>query len=68
MHNTGNVAPLKGSIDADGDAKFTTEKGHPGTMKFTGDHFEANWTSGGCHRHALGKRGNRAADGTQTAV
>ena len=25
---------------------FTTELGHPGTIKFTADHFDANWTSG----------------------
>jgi hypothetical protein len=64
VHNPGNVAPFKGSIDNDGNAIFTTEKGHPGTIKFTTSHFDANWKSG-CQRHALG---DRAADAAQNAA
>lgn len=65
VHNPGNVAPFKGSIDADGYGTFTTEKGHPGTIKFTADHFDANWKSGGCQRHGLG---DRARDANQTTA
>jgi len=61
VHNTSNVAPFKGSIDADGNAVFTTQVGHPGTIKFTTEHFDANWKSGGCQRHALGDRAPDAA-------
>lgn len=59
VHNPGNVAPFKGSLDADGNATFATAKGHPGTIKFSGDHFDANWKSG-CQRHALGDRAPNA--------
>jgi hypothetical protein len=65
VHNAGNAAPFKGSIDADGNATFTTQRGHPGTIKFTADHFDANWKSGACQRHSLG---DRAPDATQTAT
>lgn len=65
VHNTSNVAPFNGSIDANGNATFTTQKGHPGTIKFTSNHFDANWKSGGCQRHALG---DRAPDATQKAA
>ncbi len=65
VHNPGNVAPFTGSIDANGDATFTTRRGHPGTIKFTTGHFDANWQSGGCQRHALG---DRALDATQNAA
>ncbi|HEY1899888.1 MAG TPA: hypothetical protein VGG49_08860 [Steroidobacteraceae bacterium] len=65
MHNSANAAPFKGTVDANGNAAFTTEKGHPGTIKFTADRFDANWTSGGCHRHSLG---DRAPDATQTTA
>jgi hypothetical protein len=63
VHNPGNVAPFKGSIDADGNAIFTTQKGHPGTIKFTTEHFDANWKSG-CQRHSLGDRVADAAQNT----
>jgi hypothetical protein len=65
VHNPGNVAPFKGSIDANGEATFTTQKGHPGTIRFSTSHFDANWKSGGCQRHALG---DRAADAAQNAA
>jgi hypothetical protein len=65
VHNPSNEAPFKGSIDAEGNATFTTQKGAPGRIKFIGDHFDANWNSGGCQRHALG---TRAPDATQIAA
>jgi hypothetical protein len=64
MHNVGNVRAFKGTIDADGNATFTTQFGHPGTIKFTAEHFDANWNSGDCQRHSLG---DRVPDATQTA-
>ncbi|MGA2563088.1 MAG: hypothetical protein ABSF96_05950 [Steroidobacteraceae bacterium] len=66
VHNRGNdVRAIKGSIDADGNATFTTQAGNPGRIKFTNDHFDANWSSGGCQRHSLG---DRAPDTTQIAA
>jgi hypothetical protein len=66
MHNSPrNIRAFKGTIDADGNATFTTELGHPGTIKFSVDHFDANWTSGDCQRHSLG---DRAPDTTQIAA
>jgi hypothetical protein len=65
IHNPGNVRAFKGTIDGDGNATFATQFGHPGTIKFTTDHFDANWNSGDCQRHSLG---DRAPDATQTAA
>jgi hypothetical protein len=66
MHNSPtNNRAFKGTVDANGDATFTTQFGHPGTIKFTADHFDANWNSGDCQRHSLG---DRAPDATQTAA
>lgn len=66
MHNNpNNIRAFKGTIDADGNATFTTQFGHPGTIKFTADHFDANWNSGDCQRHSLG---DRAPDATQVAA
>jgi hypothetical protein len=65
VHNTGNAAAFKGTVDADGNARFTTQAGHPGSIKFSAEHFDANWTSGGCQRHSLG---DRAPDASQTAA
>src|SRR5580658_9900305 len=62
MHNNPrNIRAFKGTIDADGNARFTTELGYPGTIKFSADHFDANWTSGDCQRHPLGDRAPDAA-------
>ncbi len=66
MHNNPhNIKAFKGTVDAEGNGKFTTQLGHPGTIKFIGDHFDANWTSGACQRHSLG---DRAPDENQTAA
>jgi hypothetical protein len=66
MHNSPtNNRPFKGTVDANGEATFTTQLGYPGTIRFTGDHFDANWNSGDCQRHALG---DRAPDAAQTAA
>jgi hypothetical protein len=66
MHNSPtNNRAFKGTVDANGEATFTTELGNPGTIKFTGEHFDANWSSGDCQRHALG---DRAPDAARTAA
>jgi hypothetical protein len=66
MHNSPtNQRAFKGTVDADGNATFTTQFGHPGTIKFSADHFDANWNSGDCQRHSLG---DRAPDAAQIAA
>jgi len=65
IHNVANVRAFTGKVDADGNATFTTQYHYSGTIKFTPDHFDANWNSGDCQRHSLG---DRAPDATQTAA
>jgi hypothetical protein len=65
IHNRANVRSFTGKIDADGNATFTTQFNYSGTIKFTPDHFDANWNSGDCQRHSLG---DRAPDEAQTAA
>jgi hypothetical protein len=65
IHNRSNVRSFTGKVDADGNATFTTQYNYSGTIKFTADHFDANWNSGDCQRHSLG---DRAPDATQTAA
>jgi hypothetical protein len=66
VHNRGNVRAFTGTVDADGNANFTVPQYHySGTIKFTADHFDANWNSGNCQRHSLG---DRAPDAAQTAA
>lgn len=66
VHNVGNVRPFTGTVDAQGNATFTVSQFHySGTIKFSADHFDANWNSGNCQRHSLG---DRAPDATRTAA
>jgi len=66
IHNRANVRSFTGKIDTDGNATFTiAEFNLPGTIKFTADHFDANWNSGDCQRHSLG---DRAPDAARTAA
>jgi hypothetical protein len=65
IHNASNVRSFTGKVDAEGNATFTTQFHYSGTIKFTADHFDANWNSGDCQRHALG---DRAPDAAQTAA
>ena len=66
VHNRANVRAFTGTVDADGNANFTVPQYHySGTIKFSADHFDANWNSGNCQRHSLG---DRAPDATQTAA
>jgi hypothetical protein len=66
IHNRANVRSFTGTVDADGNATFLVAQFHySGTIKFTADHFDANWNSGDCQRHSLG---DRAPDAAQTAA
>jgi hypothetical protein len=66
VHNLGNVRPFTGTVDSDGNATFTVPEYHySGKIKFTADHFDANWNSGNCQRHSLG---DRVPDAAQTAA
>jgi hypothetical protein len=65
IHNRANVRSFTGTVDAHGDATFTTQFHYSGTIKFTADHFDANWNSGDCQRHSLG---DRAPDAAQTVA
>lgn len=66
VHNLANVRPFTGTVDAEGNATFAVPEFHySGTIKFTADHFDANWNSGNCQRHSLG---DRAPDAAQTAA
>lgn len=66
IHNRANVRPFTGKVDADGNATFTVAQfNYSGTIKFTADHYDANWNSGDCQRHSLG---DRAPDAAQTAA
>ena len=60
IHNLANVRSFTGTIDAEGNATFTTQYNYSGTIKFTADHFDANWNSGDCQRHSLGDRAPNA--------
>jgi hypothetical protein len=65
IHNISNVRSFTGKVDADGNATFTTQYQHSGTIKFSAAHFDANWNSGDCQRHSLG---DRAPDAAQTVA
>jgi hypothetical protein len=65
IHNRANVRSFTGTVDVDGNATFTTQYHYSGTIKFTPDHFDANWNSGDCQRHSLG---DRAPDAAQSAA
>jgi len=60
IHNLANVRSFTGTVDAEGNATFTTQYHYSGTIKFTADHFDANWNSGDCQRHSLGDRAPNA--------
>jgi Domain of unknown function (DUF4919) len=59
--NFGRTAPFSGKIDADGNGSFRIYPRSSGTIKFSAEHFDANWNESGCRRHALGDRALTAA-------
>ena len=54
--NFGNTEAFSGTIDADGNGTMVIYPRSSGTIKFTADHFDANWNRNACRRHALGDR------------
>lgn len=54
--NPDHTEAFSGKIDADGNGSFVIYPRFPGTIKFTTDHFDANWNERVCSRHALGDR------------
>ena len=65
VHNPGNVREMIGQVGDDGNGTFTVNHA-PGTIRFSGDHFDASWFNGTCDRHAEGDRAPDAA--RQTAL
>jgi hypothetical protein len=63
--NPANTEAFSGKIDADGNGTFLVYPRFSGSIKFTGDHFDANWNNEACSRHALG---DRALTSTETAA
>lgn len=63
--NPGNTEAFSGKIDADGNGTFMIFPRFPGIIKFTADHFDANWNEDACSRHALG---DRALTRTETSA
>jgi hypothetical protein len=60
--NPGSTEAFSGKIDADGNGKFLVFPRFPGIIKFTADHFDANWNNDVCSRHALGDRALTSAE------
>jgi hypothetical protein len=56
---------FSGKIAADGNGTFLVYPRFPGIIKFTADHFDANWNTEACSRHALG---DRALTSTETSM
>jgi hypothetical protein len=60
--NFGNTLAFSGKIDADGNGTMVIYPRSAGTIRFTTDHFDANWNQAGCRRHALGDRALTSAE------
>ena len=54
--NFGNTEAFSGRIDVDGNGTMVIYPRSSGSIKFAGDHFDANWNERGCRRHAMGDR------------
>jgi hypothetical protein len=63
--NPGSTEAFSGKIDASGNGTFLVYPRFPGIIKFTADHFDANWNGDVCSRHALG---DRALSSTETST
>ena len=60
-----NIVGVTGKVDADGNGSIVVANVSQGTIKFSGDHFDADWSNNSCSRHASG---NRDIDATQQAA
>ncbi len=56
LRNPADTQAFSGRLDADGIGTFLVYPRFPGIIRFTGDHFDANWNDEHCSRHALGDR------------
>jgi len=56
---------FSGKIDPEGNGTFLMYPRFPGIIKFTAEHFDANWNVDGCSLHALG---DRALTSVETSV
>jgi hypothetical protein len=54
--NLGRTEVFSGKIDAEGNGSMVIYPHSAGTIKFSADHFDANWNRSACRRHALGDR------------
>ena len=62
VRNPGDTEAFSGKIDADGIGTFLVYPHFPGIIRFSGDHFDANWNKENCSRHALGDRAMTSAE------
>jgi hypothetical protein len=63
--NARGAEAFSGTVDADGNGQFVVYPKMFGTIRFTTDHFDANWNDRACPRHALG---DRAPTGDEAAA
>jgi hypothetical protein len=60
--NPSNTEAFSGTIDADGNGTLLVFPRFSGSIKFTAEHFDANWNNDVCSRHALGDRALTSAE------
>jgi hypothetical protein len=65
LRNPARTEAFSGKVDANGYGTFLVYPRFPGIIKFTADHFDANWNIDACSRHALG---DRALTRTETST
>ena len=70
VHNfaPNDVGSFTGNVDQDGNGTFLVNGQYSGTMKFTRDHFEANWQNNKCNRHAEGDREHDPAQNRRSSL
>jgi hypothetical protein len=54
--SSGSTQVFSGTIDAEGNGTMVIYPRSSGTIKFSADHFDANWNARACRRHAMGDR------------
>jgi hypothetical protein len=52
----GSTEAFSGTIDAEGNGTLVIYPHSSGTIRFSADHFDANWNARACRRHAVGER------------
>lgn len=62
LRNPGDTEAFSGKINADGIGTFLVYPRFPGIIRFTADHFDANWNNENCSHHALGDRAMTTAE------